>query len=83
MILVLNYVDSCKFFHLQGLEVELRSIQAHSLQSEGYLVQLDDRLSSLSSSTGRNLTGLIAEVSRTSIWLHDQDLLFRYTFILQ
>uniref|UniRef100_A0AAQ4NVI3 Scavenger receptor class A member 5 n=1 Tax=Gasterosteus aculeatus aculeatus TaxID=481459 RepID=A0AAQ4NVI3_GASAC len=64
---------------IKGLEVELRSIQAHSLQSEGYLVQLDDRLSSLSSSTGRNLTGLSAEVSRASTWLQDQDLLFRET----
>lgn len=57
--------------------MELRSVQAHSLQSEGYLVQLDDRLSSLSSSAGRNMTGLNAEVSRTSIWLHDQDILLR------
>ncbi|XP_042359493.1 scavenger receptor class A member 5 [Plectropomus leopardus] len=64
---------------IKGLEVELRSIQAHSLQSEGYLVQLDDRLSSLSSSTGRNLTGLSVEVSRASAWLQDQDLLFRET----
>ncbi|XP_078131409.1 scavenger receptor class A member 5 [Sander vitreus] len=64
---------------IKSLEVELRSIQANSLQSEGYLVQLDDRLSSLSSSTGRNLTGLTAEVSRASTWLHDQDLLFRET----
>ncbi|XP_037305839.2 scavenger receptor class A member 5 [Pungitius pungitius] len=64
---------------IKGLEVELRSIQAHSLQSEGYLVQLDDRLSSLSSSTRRNLTGLSAEVSRASTWLQDQDLLFRET----
>ncbi|KAM6905814.1 scavenger receptor class A member 5 [Lycodopsis pacificus] len=62
---------------IKSLEVELRSSQAHSLQSEGYLVQLDDRLSSLSSSTGRNLTGLSAEVSRASTWLQDQDLLFR------
>ncbi|XP_056284059.1 scavenger receptor class A member 5 isoform X2 [Pseudoliparis swirei] len=64
---------------IKGLELELRSGQAHSLQSEGYLVQLDDRLSSLSSSTGRNLTGLSEEVSRASTWLHDQDLLFRET----
>ncbi|XP_031717678.1 scavenger receptor class A member 5 [Anarrhichthys ocellatus] len=64
---------------IKSLEVELRSSQAHSLQSEGYLVQLDDRLSSLSSSTGRNLTGLSAEVSRASTWLQDQDLLFRET----
>lgn len=68
-------------FHPQGLEVELRSVQAHSLQSEGYLVQLDDRLSSLSSSTGRNMTGLNAEVSRASTWLRDQDILLRYAFI--
>uniref|UniRef100_A0A3Q3BCH3 Scavenger receptor class A, member 5 (putative) n=1 Tax=Kryptolebias marmoratus TaxID=37003 RepID=A0A3Q3BCH3_KRYMA len=32
---------------IKGLEVELRSIQAQSLQSEDYLVQLDHRLSSL------------------------------------
>ncbi|XP_070782136.1 scavenger receptor class A member 5 [Enoplosus armatus] len=64
---------------IKGLEVELRSIQAHSLQSEGYLVQLDDRLSSLSSATGRNLTGLSAEVSRASTWLRDQDVLVRET----
>lgn len=57
----------------QSLEVELRTMQAHSLQSEGYLVHLDERLSSFSSSTGRNLTGLIAEVARTSTWLHDQN----------
>ncbi|XP_044024804.1 scavenger receptor class A member 5 isoform X1 [Siniperca chuatsi] len=62
---------------IKSLEVELRSIQAHSLQSEGYLVQLDDRLSSLSSSTGRNLTGLSAELSRASTWLRDQDILVR------
>lgn len=65
---------------LQGLEVELRSMQAHSLQSEGYLVQLDDRLSSLSSSAGRNLTSLSAEVTRASTWLSDQQLLLRYTW---
>lgn len=53
-------------------------MQAHSLQSEGYLVQLDDRLSSLSSSAGRNLTSLTAEVTRASTWLHDQHLLIRY-----
>uniref|UniRef100_A0A3B4Z1M3 Scavenger receptor class A member 5 n=1 Tax=Stegastes partitus TaxID=144197 RepID=A0A3B4Z1M3_9TELE len=64
---------------IKGLEVELRSIQAHSLQSEGYLVQLDDRLSILSSSAGRNLTGLTAEVARTSTWLRDHDLLLRDT----
>uniref|UniRef100_A0A8P4GQY1 Scavenger receptor class A member 5 n=1 Tax=Dicentrarchus labrax TaxID=13489 RepID=A0A8P4GQY1_DICLA len=64
---------------IKGLEVELRSIQAHSLQSEGYLVQLDDRLSSLSSSAGRNVTGLTAEVSRASIWLREQDVLLRET----
>ncbi|KAG8011379.1 Scavenger receptor class A member 5 [Nibea albiflora] len=64
---------------IKGLEVELRSIQSHSLQSEGYLVQLDDRLSLLSSSTGRNMTGLITEVSRASTWLRDQDVLLRET----
>ncbi|XP_051792605.1 scavenger receptor class A member 5 [Acanthochromis polyacanthus] len=64
---------------IKGLEVELRSMQAHSLQSEGYLVQLDDRLSILSSSAGRNLTGLSAEVARTSTWLRDHDLLLRET----
>lgn len=77
----MNPFDRLKLSPPQGLEVELRSIQAHSLQSEGYLVQLDDRLSSLSSSTGRNLTGLSAEVSRASTWLQDQDLLFRFPFI--
>ncbi|CAJ1078003.1 scavenger receptor class A member 5 [Xyrichtys novacula] len=64
---------------IKGLEVDLRSIQAHSLQSEGYLVQLDDRLSTLSSSASRNLTGLNTEVSRASIWLRDQDVLLRDT----
>ncbi|XP_061609891.1 scavenger receptor class A member 5 [Phyllopteryx taeniolatus] len=64
---------------IKSLEVELRSMQTHSLQSEGYLVQLDDRLSSFSSSAGRNLTGLTAEVARTSTWLHDQNLLLRET----
>ncbi|GLD49749.1 scavenger receptor class A member 5 isoform X1, partial [Lates japonicus] len=62
---------------IKGVEVELRSIQAYSLQSEGYLVQLDDRLSSLSSSTTRNLTGLSSEVARASTWLRDQDVLIR------
>lgn len=62
---------------IKGLEVELRSAQAHSLQSEGYLVQLDDRLSSLSHSAGRNLTGLNVEVTRASRWLRDHDLLLR------
>ncbi|XP_028997281.1 scavenger receptor class A member 5 isoform X2 [Betta splendens] len=64
---------------LKGLEVELRTAQAHSLQSEGYLVQLDDRLSTLSSSAGRNLTGLSVEVARASTWLRNQDLLLRET----
>ncbi|XP_063758401.1 scavenger receptor class A member 5 [Eleginops maclovinus] len=63
----------------KSLEVELRNLQSNSLQSESYLVQLDDRLSSLSSSTGRNLTSLSVEVTRASTWLHDQDLLFRET----
>lgn len=61
--------------------MELRGVQAHSLQSEGYLVQLDDRLSSLSNSAGRNLTGLNAEVSRASTWLRDHEVLLRCTFI--
>ncbi|XP_077568304.1 scavenger receptor class A member 5 [Stigmatopora nigra] len=64
---------------IQSLEAELRNTRAQSLQSEGYLVQLDDRLSSLSSSTGRNLTGLSAEVALTSTWLRDQKLLLRET----
>ncbi|KAM4522176.1 scavenger receptor class A member 5 [Odontesthes bonariensis] len=64
---------------IKGLEVELRSIQAHSLQSEGYLVQLDDRLSSLSTSAVRNVTSLSAEVTRTSRWLRDHDILLRET----
>lgn len=64
---------------MKGLEIELRSMQAHSLQSEGYLVQLDDRLSSLSNSAGRNLTSLNAEVSRASSWLRDQAVLLRET----
>lgn len=64
---------------LQGLEVELRSIQAHSLQSEGYLVQLDDRLSSLSNSAGKNLTSLSTEMSRTTRRLRDYDVLLRCT----
>ncbi|KAA8578001.1 hypothetical protein FQN60_005361, partial [Etheostoma spectabile] len=32
-----------KWFDPQSLELELRSVQANSLQAEGYLVQLDDR----------------------------------------
>ncbi|XP_005803483.1 scavenger receptor class A member 5 [Xiphophorus maculatus] len=62
---------------IKGLEVDLRSIQANSLQSEGYLVQLDDRLSSFSSSAGRNLTVLSVDVARTSRWLRDHDVLLR------
>lgn len=57
----------------QGLELELRNLQVHSHQSESYLVHLDDRLSSLSSSAERNISSLISEVSRTSTWLHNQD----------
>uniref|UniRef100_A0A8C6WXB4 Scavenger receptor class A, member 5 (putative) n=1 Tax=Neogobius melanostomus TaxID=47308 RepID=A0A8C6WXB4_9GOBI len=64
---------------MKSLEMELRTMQAHSLQSEGYLVQLDDRLSSLSNSAGRNLTSLSAQVSRASSWLRDQDTLLRET----
>lgn len=64
---------------MKSLEIELRSMQAHSLQSEGYLVQLDDRLSSLSNSAGRNLTSLLAQVSRASAWLRDQDTQLRET----
>ncbi|XP_071778550.1 scavenger receptor class A member 5 [Centroberyx gerrardi] len=64
---------------IKGLEAELRSIQAQSLHSEGYLVQLDDRLASLSTSTSRNLTGLGAELTRASAWLRDQDHLLRDT----
>lgn len=70
-----------KFYRQQELEVDLRTIQAHSLQSEGYLVQLDDRLSSLSSSADRNMTGLNSEMSRASFWIQQQDVLLRYTFI--
>ncbi|KAG7509487.1 scavenger receptor class A member 5 [Solea senegalensis] len=62
---------------IKSVEIELRSAQAYSLQSEGYLVQLDDRLSSLSSSATRNLTGLITEVTRASAWLRDHDHLLR------
>uniref|UniRef100_A0A3Q3XC86 Scavenger receptor class A member 5 n=1 Tax=Mola mola TaxID=94237 RepID=A0A3Q3XC86_MOLML len=64
---------------LQGLELELRSVQAHSLQSEGYLVQLDERLSSLSSSADRNMTALSMEVSQASTWLRNQDVQLRET----
>ncbi|XP_028253863.1 scavenger receptor class A member 5 isoform X2 [Parambassis ranga] len=64
---------------IKGLEVELRSVQAHSLQSEGYLVQLDDRLSSLSNSLERNLTGLSVEVYRASSRVRDHDHLLRET----
>ncbi|CAN9507493.1 unnamed protein product [Ophioblennius macclurei] len=64
---------------IKSLEVELRSMQAHSLQSEGYLIQLDDRLSSLSNSAGRNLTGLTVDVARASRWLRDHDVLLRDT----
>ncbi|KAM7395063.1 hypothetical protein PAMA_006694 [Pampus argenteus] len=64
---------------IKGLELDLRSVKTHSLQSEGYLVQLDDRLASLSNSAGRNLTGLSTEVARASIWLRDQDVLLRET----
>ncbi|XP_068198297.1 scavenger receptor class A member 5 [Antennarius striatus] len=64
---------------IKSLEMDVRSVQAHSLQSEGYLVHLDDRLSSLSSSTDRNITGLTSEVSRASTWLHTQEILLRET----
>ncbi|XP_061126479.1 scavenger receptor class A member 5 [Syngnathus typhle] len=64
---------------IKGLEAELRSMHDQSLHSEGYLVQLDERLSSFSSSAGRNLTGLSAEVARTTTWLHDQNLMLRET----
>ncbi|KAM9798518.1 scavenger receptor class A member 5 [Neosynchiropus ocellatus] len=64
---------------MKGLEAELRSMRAQSLQSEGYLVHLDDRLASLSSATSRNLTGLSSEVLRASTWLHDQHQLLRET----
>lgn len=64
---------------MKSLEMELRSMQSHSLQSEGYLVQLDDRLSSLSSSAGRNITSLSAQVTRASSWLRDQDTQLRET----
>lgn len=64
---------------VKGLEVEFRTIQAHSLQSESYLVQLDDRLSSLSSSTDWNISGLTSEVTRASTWLRNQDSLIRET----
>nr|XP_020443235.1 scavenger receptor class A member 5 [Monopterus albus] len=73
-----NWLQRLEIF-IKGLEVELRSIQADSLHSESYLVQLDERLSSLSSSTNRNLTGLSADVARASTWLHNQDLLLRET----
>ncbi|XP_008311564.1 scavenger receptor class A member 5 [Cynoglossus semilaevis] len=64
---------------IKSVEVELRSVHAYSLQSEGYLVQLDDRLSGLSSSATRNLSSLISEVSRASTWLRDQDHMLRET----
>ncbi|XP_061900883.1 scavenger receptor class A member 5 [Entelurus aequoreus] len=64
---------------IKSLEVDMRSMQAHSLHSEGYLVHLDDRLASFTNSAGRNLTGLSDEVARTSSWLHDQHLLLRET----
>ncbi|XP_056151041.1 scavenger receptor class A member 5 [Lampris incognitus] len=64
---------------IKGLETELRSVQAHSLQSEGYLVQLDEKLAILSSSTCRNLTGLSGELAQASRWLRDQDHLIRET----
>ncbi|XP_068609889.1 scavenger receptor class A member 5 [Brachionichthys hirsutus] len=64
---------------IKSLEMDVRSVQAHSLQSEGYLVHLDDRLSSLSSSADRNITGLSSEVSRASTWLHNQEILLRET----
>lgn len=51
----------------------------HSHQSEGYLVQLDDRLSSLSSSAERNVSSLVSEVSRTSTFLHNQEVQLRCT----
>lgn len=64
---------------LQGLEAELQSARARSLQAEAYLVQLDERLSSLSSATCRNLTGLGTDVVRASSWLRDQHVLLRET----
>lgn len=71
--------DIADYFPAQGLELELRNLQVHSHQSEGYLVQLDDRLSSLSSSAERNISSLISEVSRTSTWLHNQEVQLRCT----
>ncbi|CAG12980.1 unnamed protein product, partial [Tetraodon nigroviridis] len=64
---------------IRGLELELRNLQVHSHQSEGYLVHLDDRLSSLSTSAERNISSLISEVSRTSTLLHNQEFQLRET----
>uniref|UniRef100_A0A8C7XRH6 Scavenger receptor class A, member 5 (putative) n=1 Tax=Oryzias sinensis TaxID=183150 RepID=A0A8C7XRH6_9TELE len=64
---------------IQGLERNLRNVQTHSIQAEGYLAQLEDGLSSLSGATGRNLTSLSEEVKLTSRWLHDHSLQLRET----
>lgn len=71
--------DLADCYPAQGLELELRNLQVHSHQSEGYLVHLDDRLSSLSSSAERNISSLISEVSRTSTLLHNQEVQLRCT----
>lgn len=69
--------DCADWFPTQGLELELRNLQVHSHQSEGYLVHLDDRLSSLSSSAERNISSLISEMSGASTWLHNQEVQLR------
>ncbi|KAM6964901.1 scavenger receptor class A member 5 [Aplochiton taeniatus] len=76
-----NHTDALLQLNLMlvGLAAELQSLQARSLQSESRLLQLSDSVTSLRSSTHRNLTGLSQELAHAALWLHDQDLLLRET----
>ncbi|XP_024119786.1 scavenger receptor class A member 5 [Oryzias melastigma] len=64
---------------IQGLEGRLRNAQTHSSQTEGFLAELEDGLSSLSGAAGQNLTSLSEEVKLTSRLLHDHSLQLRET----
>ncbi|XP_046877645.1 scavenger receptor class A member 5 [Hypomesus transpacificus] len=76
-----NHTDSLHRLSLvmQGLEAQVRALQSGSQQTEGLLVQLEDRVYSLSSSTHRNVSGLSSELARASVELREQDRLFRDT----
>lgn len=76
-----NHTDSLRRLSLvvQGLEAQVRSLQAGSQQTEGLLEQLEDRVVSLSSSTQRNMSGLSAELARASADLREKDNLFHDT----